>query len=146
MDMFATPSGMMQPEQTATGRASLLHFVAGGEVLDDVVDSHFIARVERGHFMPGVSANPGGRRGREADYDDRVTMLARRHTKAAIRTLAQIMYNPKESTRERRAAAEALLNRGWGVPGPAAIPAEPPPLMDGVPVRALRLEGPDKDL
>lgn len=43
-----------------------------------------------------------------------VRSLARVHTKAAIATLASIMYEPQCKPRDRISASEALLNRGWG--------------------------------
>lgn len=40
--------------------------------------------------------------------------LARTHTEAAIRTLKAIMNQPKSPAAARVAAAQALLDRGWG--------------------------------
>ena len=40
--------------------------------------------------------------------------LARERTEEAIKTLAEIMRGKKQAGRSRVAAAEALLNRGWG--------------------------------
>ena len=45
-----------------------------------------------------------------------ISSLARSHTRTAIRTLAQIMKQPEASYAARVAAAEALLDRGWGKP------------------------------
>lgn len=42
--------------------------------------------------------------------------LARQHTEDAIRTLAAIMLDGEQPARARVAAAEALLDRGWGRP------------------------------
>lgn len=42
--------------------------------------------------------------------------LAQERTEAAIQTLEQIMLGKKQPSRSRVAAAEALLNRGWGQP------------------------------
>lgn len=44
-----------------------------------------------------------------------IRSLARNHTEAAISTLAGIASNGKQES-ARVAAAEALLNRGWGKP------------------------------
>ena len=45
-----------------------------------------------------------------------IRSLARSHTKNAIKTLAGIMNEPKANTSARVAAAQALLDRGWGKP------------------------------
>jgi len=45
-----------------------------------------------------------------------IRSLARSHTETAIRTLAGIMRQPKAPASARVAAAEALLDRGWGKP------------------------------
>lgn len=64
-------------------------------------------------FVKGQSGNPGGRPKAEA----RVKELARAHTDAAIETLVKSLGAESEGTRV--AAAEALLNRGWGKPAQA---------------------------
>lgn len=43
-----------------------------------------------------------------------IQSLARAHTVSAIKTLAAIMAQPTAPAAARVAAAEALLNRGWG--------------------------------
>src|SRR5262245_29754216 len=45
-----------------------------------------------------------------------IASLARMHTKKAVKTLAAIMNEPRAPYAARVAAAEALLNRGWGRP------------------------------
>jgi hypothetical protein len=45
-----------------------------------------------------------------------IRSLARQHTESALKTLAAIMRQPKSPASARVAAAEALLNRGWGKP------------------------------
>jgi hypothetical protein len=45
-----------------------------------------------------------------------VRSLARSHTELAINTLSGIARSPKVSAQVRVAAAEALLDRGWGRP------------------------------
>lgn len=42
--------------------------------------------------------------------------LARSYTETAIKTLAHVMMQPKASSAARVAAAQALLDRGWGKP------------------------------
>lgn len=64
-------------------------------------------------WKKGQSGNPGGRPKQLAA----VQALARQHTVAAIKRLADIAQGqhgakPSEQTR----AAEILLNRGWGAP------------------------------
>lgn len=43
-----------------------------------------------------------------------IRSLARSHTESAIRTLAGIMNEKKAAAAARVAAANALLDRGWG--------------------------------
>jgi hypothetical protein len=45
-----------------------------------------------------------------------IASLARMHTRNAVRTLAAIMNEPHAPYAARVAAAEALLDRGWGKP------------------------------
>jgi len=61
-------------------------------------------------FQPGQSGNPGGRP-REAAA---IKALAREHTEAAIAVLVGALSD--ENGRTRIAAAEALLDRGYGKP------------------------------
>lgn len=75
---------------------------------------------------PGDPALPGaGRRPEVAHVRD----LARKHTEAAVRTLAEIMCDANEKGAARVAAAQALLDRGYGRPtqplehgGPDGVP------------------------
>ena len=66
----------------------------------------------RGQFRKGQSGNAGGRP-KEVGH---VRELAKQHTEEAIKTLVAIMRDEEEPGRSRAAAAEALLNRGWGAP------------------------------
>jgi hypothetical protein len=71
-------------------------------------------------FEKGQSGNPGGRPKEIKD----VQTLARSHTAEAIETLLEIMRNGKPD-RARSAAAELLLDRGWGrAPQTIDIPDE----------------------
>ena len=67
-------------------------------------------RNELGQFLPGMSGNAGGRPKLIGEVRD----LARQFTEEAVETLASIMRNPESPTPARVAAAQALLDRGWG--------------------------------
>jgi hypothetical protein len=62
-------------------------------------------------FAPGKSGNPGGRPQVAAG----VRELARKHTRDAVTTLAELM-NGAQSEQARIMAANSLLDRGWGKP------------------------------
>ena len=64
-------------------------------------------------WQKGQSGNPGGR----PRADVQVRELARAHTAAALKALVTALQSKNERTRV--AAAEALLDRGWGRPGQA---------------------------
>ena len=66
-------------------------------------------RDKNGRFLPGISGNPGGRP-REVGH---VRELAREHSDEAIETLVDLMRHAK-SDAARGAAAQALLDRGYG--------------------------------
>jgi hypothetical protein len=59
-----------------------------------------------------ASPNPGGRPKALHNLQE----LARQHTEAAIKTLAEIMNDEKAPHSARISAADALLSRGWGRP------------------------------
>ena len=65
-------------------------------------------------FVKGQSGNPDGRRKELAEGINDLRALARTHTAAALQTLVAGLNAKTE--RVRIAAAEALLNRGWGTP------------------------------
>jgi Family of unknown function (DUF5681) len=63
-------------------------------------------------FRPGQSGNPNGRPRVLAD----VQKVARAHSADAIKTLSDVMNNPKTPAAARISAASALLDRGYGKP------------------------------
>lgn len=63
-----------------------------------------------GKFKPGESGNPGGR----PKVSQEVKDLARRHTEDAMQALIDIATDSKSPPSSRVAAAQALLDRGWG--------------------------------
>lgn len=67
-------------------------------------------RTRTGQFAPGSSGNPSGRPRRDHD----IAALAREHTEAAIDALVEIMSNETASPSARIAAANTLLDRGYG--------------------------------
>ena len=67
-------------------------------------------------WKPGQSGNPGGRSPRVGPNGETVAELARAHTATAIETLVEVMSGKGNEPRDRVAAANALLDRGWGKP------------------------------
>jgi len=63
-----------------------------------------------GMFKPGQSGNPTGR----PKSDKTIRDLAKVYTKDALKTLSQIIKNPKASDTARVEACNAILDRGWG--------------------------------
>ena len=72
-------------------------------------------------FAKGQSGNPGGR----PKADGEIRELARQHTVMALRTLREIA-ECGENESARVAAANSLLDRGWGKPAVPVVPADPP--------------------
>jgi hypothetical protein len=72
-------------------------------------------------WKPGASANPGGKPKRPVTIEERkaiadVKALAKERSEEAIKTLVDVVGNQKAPPAARVAAAEAILNRGWGRP------------------------------
>jgi hypothetical protein len=81
-----------------------------------------VPRLPSGRWAPGRSPNPGGRPKIIADVRD----LARQHTQTALDTLVEICRYGKTET-ARIAAANALLDRGYGKPPASLELREPDP-------------------
>ena len=64
----------------------------------------------KGGFQKGRSGNPGSRPKEIGEVRD----LARQYTPNAMEALQSIMNEQQAPASARVAAAEALLNRGWG--------------------------------
>jgi Family of unknown function (DUF5681) len=76
------------------------------------MDSGKSGRGRDGRFMKGQSGNPGGR----PKIFTEVKQAAREHTEAATETLVGVMNNEEATAAARVAAANAILDRGWGKP------------------------------
>jgi hypothetical protein len=85
-------------------------------------------------FQPGQSGNPGGRPKASAKVRD----LAREYTEQALQVLVQIATEG-ESEAARVAAANAILDRGYGKPSqPIDGDGEGGPIPTGMTVTFIR--------
>lgn len=66
-------------------------------------------------WQPGQSGNPAGR----PKENKLAKWLARAHTEQSIKVLAEILES--DDLRAKVAAAQALLDRGWGKPAQETI-------------------------
>lgn len=64
------------------------------------------------NWTKGVSGNPSGRK----KQDRTLVEIAKSHTEAAIKTLAEIMQDEDAPPSSRVSAASAILDRGHGKP------------------------------
>jgi hypothetical protein len=64
-----------------------------------------------GSWKKGKSGNPNGR---PPAIPKEVKAACQEHTEDAVKTLAQIMSDKKANPSARIAAANSLLDRGWG--------------------------------
>jgi hypothetical protein len=67
-------------------------------------------------FQKGQSGNPGGRSPRVGPNGETIAQLARVHTAEALTTLVEVCNGKAHEPRVRIAAANAILDRGWGKP------------------------------
>ena len=103
--MTASDKSKQSTSESATGSC------CGSAEIRPLVSVAGTATRPRGRpFEKGVSGNPRGRPKR--DYD--IAELARKHSADAIATLATIMVDASVSPSTRVAAANALLDRGYG--------------------------------
>src|SRR5262249_38784344 len=68
------------------------------------------------NWLPGVSANPGGRSRELAQQQNAARLKAARHAPEAINYLVKVMRSEEEDTPHRLKAVIELLNRGLGTP------------------------------
>jgi hypothetical protein len=69
-------------------------------------------RDARGYWLPGRSANPGGR----TKDSFAIQELAKSYAPQAVKTLAALMVDKRVPAQVRVNAAQALLDRGYGRP------------------------------
>ena len=67
-------------------------------------------------FVKGQSGNPSGRPKILLPDGRSLKDLAREHTEDAVLTLLDVMKDASAPKKDRIAAAEAVLDRGWGKP------------------------------
>lgn len=88
----------------------------------------------------GMSGNPSGKPKDQRELFGKARDFARQHTEAAINTLVKIMGDEEAPHASRVAAANYLLDRGWGRPAQAIIGGEeddPPIQVSEIVIRAV---------
>ena len=83
----------------------------------DAIRSH-------GRFQKGHSGNPGGRPVRHVADGRSLTEIARLHTDDAIQALVAVVEDRRSPPAARVAAANSLLDRGWGRPAQMIVNVE----------------------
>lgn len=86
-----------------------------------------------GPWKPGQSGNPGGR----PKGLHKVAELARSKTEAMIGVLEEIAASPKAPPAARVAAANSILDRGWGKPSQPIGGADDLPPLSGADMKNL---------
>jgi hypothetical protein len=93
-------------------------------------------------FKKGQSGNPGGRPKILAD----VRELARAHTNSAFNALVEIVTNKKAPPVARIAAANSILDRGYGNATQfIACDDDMPPIMNHLRVSFVKADGTETD-
>src|SRR4051812_43432838 len=87
-------------------------------------------------FQPGQSGNPAGR----APVNKELRDLARQHMPQAIETLAALMSDRLVAPAARIAAANSLLDRGYGKPVQEVTGADGVPLLGDIIIRLVKPE------
>jgi hypothetical protein len=87
-------------------------------------------------FVKGQSGNPGGMPKGTAE----LKALAREHAPEAIATLANIMRDVGAQSSARVAAANSLLDRGYGKPVQEVSGPDGVPLLGDITIRLVKAE------
>ena len=75
-----------------------------------------MGKVGNPNWLPGVSANPGGRSRELAQQQNAARLKAVGHSVEAIAYLLKVLRSEEEGTAHRLKAGIELLNRGLGLP------------------------------
>lgn len=79
-------------------------------------DSPKPERDERGRWLPGCTANPGGKTRDRLNTMAKARQIAQKHCDEAIAFLVSVMRNPDALESSRVACAREILDRGLGRP------------------------------
>lgn len=71
-----------------------------------------VQRDSKGRFLPGQTANRGGRPRRLQEF----TELAQQHTPEAFEAVLDVLRDPEAKTADKLKAADMILDRGLGKP------------------------------
>lgn len=91
-------------------------------------------------FKPGQSGNPGGRP-KKTEEQVKLEEMCRERTPEALQTILEIM-GEGENERNRLAAAQYVLDRGWGKPKQdmEVTGKDGAPLLEGVVVKFVKAD------